>query len=183
LIGAAFAFGLLFSASETNAQDRSIRGPGEKTNRAKKPTVVKPIIDRSAGFERVRFDPRRDPHADLAAAKIKARAEQKNIILYVGGEWCSRCIYTDKFFYQRPEIERLRDENYVWLKVNMSPQNQNRTFLAAYPAITGYPHLFVLDEAGNLLHSQKLSQLENRDGYDPRIFTEFLTTWSRPRVD
>ena len=127
---------------------------------------------------RERFDPARDPRADLAAAVGQALKAGKNIILDVGGEWCGWCVYMDKFFADNPEIAKLRDQNYVWVKVNFSEKNKNKEFLAVYPEALGYPHLYVLDPSGKLLQSQDTSELEMGKGYNPDKFTEFLKKWS-----
>lgn len=140
-----------------------------------KPAVVKPT---PKPFVRERFDPKRDPKADLAAAVVTATKDNKRIILDVGGEWCGWCVYMDKFFHQNPGLDKLRKENYVWLKVNMSPENENQTFLAPYPVPNGYPHLYVLDTDGNLLHSQDTAPLEAGKGYNLTKFTAFLKAWA-----
>ena len=51
-------------------------------------------------------------------------------------------------------------------------------FLAQYPEIKGYPHLFVLDNDGKLLHSQFTGELEKGKGYDRKKFFEFLKAWA-----
>lgn len=127
---------------------------------------------------REKFDPVRDPKADVEQAVVRAKASGKRVILDVGGEWCGWCKYMDKFFYQNAGISRIRDENFIWVKINFSEENENIPFLSAYPAISGYPHLFVLDSDGTLLHSQPTSALEEDKGYNLAKFTEFLKTWS-----
>lgn len=125
-----------------------------------------------------KFDPKADPVADLKTAVERAQAEGKRIILDVGGEWCSWCHFLDNFFAKNADLMKLREDNYVWLKINMSPANENKNFLAAYPAIQGYPHLFVLESDGTLLHSQHTNVLELGKSYDPAKMTEFLTKWA-----
>ena len=143
-----------------------------------KPKVVKSTATPAATpFVREQFDPKRDPIADLDAAVITATKENKRIILDVGGEWCGWCVYMDQFFFQNPALDKIRNENYVWVKVNMSPENENTTFLAPYPVPSGYPHLYVLDETGKLLHSQDTSPLEAGKGYNLAKFTTFLKAW------
>lgn len=129
-------------------------------------------------FPRERFDPTRDARADLDAAIKDAAKSGKNIVLDVGGEWCGWCVYMDKFFYQNPEIAKVRDANFVWIKINYSKENENKEFLSAYPEAPGYPHLYVLDPAGKLLQSQDTSELEMGKGYNPEKFVEFLNKWS-----
>ena len=48
-----------------------------------------------------------------------------------------------------------------------------------FPKIPGYPHLFVLDKTGTLLHSQNTSMLEDgKRSYDLERFTAFLKKWA-----
>ena len=131
-----------------------------------------------AEFVREKFDPARNPFDDLKAAIETASKENKRIILDVGGEWCGWCIYMDKFIFQHPELTKLHDENYVWVKINMSEENENVPFLGAYPEISGYPHLFVLDRSGRLLESKDTSALEEGKGYNLARFTAFLQKWA-----
>lgn len=144
---------------------------------------TKPVVRTNAttagkpAFTRERFDPKRDPAVDLASATLLAKSSGKNIIIDVGGEWCGWCVYMDRFFFDNPSVAKLRDDNYVWLKVNMGPENENKAFLSAYPEISGYPHLFVLDSDGILLQSQSTDVLEAGKGYDLKKFTEFLQKW------
>ncbi|MEZ6103965.1 MAG: hypothetical protein R3E01_33915 [Pirellulaceae bacterium] len=68
-------------------------------------------------------------------------------------------------------------ENYVIMKVNMSDENNNATFLAQYPKVPAYPHFFVLDSDGTFLHSQGTGELEEGRGYNEAMFLEFLERW------
>jgi thiol:disulfide interchange protein len=125
-----------------------------------------------------RFDPARDPVADLETAKVEAQRGGKRIMLDVGGEWCSWCHLLDAFMEGDSEMRRFRDAHYVWMKVNYSEDNENAAFLSRFPAITGYPHLFVLDADGKLLHSQFTGELEKGKGYDRAKFFAFLKEWA-----
>jgi thioredoxin-related protein len=124
------------------------------------------------------FDPQRDPARDLETAKVEAQRGSKRILLDVGGEWCSWCHILDKLVEEDAEIRSFRDANFVWMKVNYSEENQNKAFLSAYPEIKGYPHLFVLDADGKLLHSQFTGDLEKGKGYDRKKFFAFLKDWA-----
>ena len=127
------------------------------------------------------FDPRRDPAKDLEVALRIARAANRRVVVEVGGEWCSWCHILDRFFEANPDLKRFRDANYVWLKVNWSPENKNEAFLRRYPAIPGYPHFFVLDGNGRVAWSQKTSELEAKKNYDPAAMHAFLVKWAPKR--
>ena len=128
------------------------------------------------------FDPSRDPFADLETAKVEAKRGGKRILVDVGGEWCSWCHILDEFVGGDAQIRSFRDEHYVWVKVNYSEENENKAFLAQFPQIPGYPHLFVLDNDGKLLHSQLTAELEKGKGYDRKKFFDFLKQWAPPKV-
>lgn len=132
------------------------------------------------------FDPARDPVADLATAKVEAQRGGKRIIVDVGGEWCPWCHLMDGFIEGDAEIRSFRDANYVWMKVNYSEENENAAFLSQFPAVKGYPHLFVLDADGTLLHSQFTGELEadkgQKKGYDRGRFFAFMKQWAPPKA-
>ena len=123
------------------------------------------------------YDPHRDATQDLKQAISEARRTKKNIILEVGGQWCVWCHIMDQFFQQNPDILRLRESNYITVKINFSPENENKEILSQYPHIPGYPHLFVLDSSGKLIHSQFTGVLEKGMSYDREKVISFLKKW------
>lgn len=124
-----------------------------------------------------KFDPTRNPFDDVKSAVGLATESNKRIILDVGGEWCIWCHRIDAFMHNTEEIKSLLEENYVVIKVNFSKENKNEKFLSQYPAIEGYPHFFVLDSDGKMIHSQNTGELEKDKDYDKEKFLEFLNKW------
>ena len=125
-----------------------------------------------------KYDPKRDPEKDIRDVIAEAGRTGKRILLEVGGEWCSWCHTMDRYFDEHPELLEFREKSFVMLKINFSPENQNKKLLSRYPAIPGYPHLYVLDTNGKLLHSQDTSKLESGNSYNLEKFTAFLKKWS-----
>lgn len=123
------------------------------------------------------YDPKRDPAVDLARTVRDATRTNKRILVVVGGEWCSWCHILDRYLKDHADLDRLWQERYVTLFVNFSPENQNKAFLSAYPTITGYPHIFVLEPTGALLHSQDTALLEEGPSYSSARMREFLDRW------
>ncbi len=124
-----------------------------------------------------KYSPERNPGQDLQLAANIASQSGKRIILKVGGEWCIWCHRLDGFIHENKELEEALNQKYVVLKINYSPENKNEAFLAQYPAIDGYPHIFVLESDGTLLHSQNTGDLEQGKGYDFDRIMAFIETW------
>ena len=125
-----------------------------------------------------KFDPARDAEADVREAVATAKRGGRRVILDVGGEWCVWCKIMDRFIEEHAELHALRASGFVWLRINYSRENKNEALLSRYPKVKGYPHLFVLDSEGNLLHSQDTDQLEEGKSYHPDRFRAFLRKWS-----
>ncbi len=121
-----------------------------------------------------RFDERRDAAADVVYALTLANAEGKRVIVDVGGEWCPWCHVLDRFIARHDDVRALLDAKYIWVKVNYSPKNKNELLLSRWPKVTAYPHLFVLDASGALLHSQSSSEMEASKDYDKNKMLAFL---------
>jgi len=125
------------------------------------------------------FDPTRDSGKDLRVAMEQAQREHKNILMDVGGNWCPWCIVLDRTLHEDAELHALLEKNYVLLHVNFSKENENLSFLGAYPKATGYPAWYVLSAKGKLLKAEDTSELEqthNLDaGYNKATVAAFLT--------
>jgi thioredoxin-related protein len=131
-----------------------------------------------AGNVRLKFDTQRDPATDLSATIAEAQRLQRRIIIDVGGDWCIWCHKLDQFFEENPDLYDFMNKNYLIVKVNYSSENDNKNFLAQYPKVAGYPHMFVLDCNGKLLHSQNTGDLEEGDHHDRGKIERFLKTWT-----
>src|SRR6185369_8748926 len=125
-----------------------------------------------------RYDPNRNAETDIKDAVLEARRTGKRVLVDVGGEWCSWCHILDKFFDQNPKLLEYREQHYVMVKINFSPENKNDKLLSHYPTIPGFPHLFVLDAKGKLLRSQGTGELEAGKSYNAQKVYGFLRKWA-----
>ncbi|HEY3178168.1 MAG TPA: thioredoxin family protein [Casimicrobiaceae bacterium] len=125
-----------------------------------------------------KFDPARDAASDVAKAVALAKTQGKRVIVDVGGEWCAWCHILDGFIAKNDDVKSLVDSHYVLVKVNYSNENKNEALLSRWPQVAGYPHLFVLDADGKLLHSQDTEELEAGKSYDKAKFVAFVQRWA-----
>jgi thioredoxin-related protein len=132
----------------------------------------------SVTYQREKFDPKKDAAKEIKETIKIAKKQNKRILLDVGGEWCPWCKKLDKTFHENKDISDFLREKYLTVKINYSKENKNEKVLSKYPKIEGYPHLFVLDKNGKLLHSQNTGDLESGDHHDPVKVLEFLKKWA-----
>ena len=128
------------------------------------------------------FDPTSDAAKDLVAAKQQAKAEHKNILLDVGGNWCGWCLVLDKLTHQDAGLNAALEKGFVVVHVNYSSENKNEVFLKQFPAVNGFPYFFVLSADGNLLKNQSTDMFESdhsmKNGYDRDKLERFFVRWA-----
>lgn len=87
----------------------------------------------------------------------------------------------DEFVRTNEPVADILRSGFLIMKVNMSSENRNEEFLSAYPKVSAYPHLLVLDSDGDFLHSQGTGELEEGRGYNEAVFVDFLQRWQPKR--
>lgn len=146
----------------------------EPTADAAEPTAEKP----AAPFYTVAaYDEQQDIAADLAATIARATAENKRILLQIGGEWCGWCHRISDYMESNERVRQLVDEHFVVMKVTY-PSDNAESFLSQYPDVNAYPHFFVLESDGTFLHAQGTGELEHESSYDEEVFCQFLNDWT-----
>jgi thioredoxin-related protein len=136
---------------------------------AQAPTAAKPAI----------YDPDADMKAQITAAVKRAGAEERNILLMYGGNWCPWCHRLHELFAADAAIKKVLAERYIVLLVDVGekpgqPLNQDLVDLYRVKGF-GYPALAVLDKQGKLLCAQSTGVLEKGKGHDPAKILAFLT--------
>jgi thiol:disulfide interchange protein len=126
------------------------------------------------------YDWRANPYQDLERAIARASAENKRILIVVGGDWCVLCEVLDLHLARNADVRAAFEQSFVLVKVNWSRQNENTAFLSGFPPSAGYPDFFILDANGAYLGHQPTEALENGRGYDHVRMLAFATRW---RVD
>jgi thiol:disulfide interchange protein len=149
----------------------AISASAKHPHKAPPPAPPKPVAT---------YDAARDPAKDLQSAIAEATRTKKRILLEVGGDWCVYCNIMDETFASHPQLRKVRDTNYVTLKVNFSKENPNEAFLSHYPKIADYPHFFVLDSKGAFLLSQPTHKFEHGKSYNVSKIDAFLKKSAAP---
>ena len=126
------------------------------------------------------YNPAADANADLARIEKQAAAENKHVLIQIGGNWCIWCKRFYKFVKEDSVLHTLADKNYIIYHLNYSKENKNLPVLQSlgYPQRFGFPVLVILDAKGKRLHTQNSALLESADTYDKQKVEEMLKQWS-----
>ena len=125
----------------------------------------------------LKYDPTRDAFQDGRDAIKLAKATNRRILIEVGGDWCKWCHLLDRFLDKNPEIKKELHQTFVFLKVNVSDENDNAIFLKVFPKPLGYPHMYVTEKNGKLLLSKDTSDFQVNRKYSAERFKVFFKQW------
>ncbi len=131
------------------------------------------------------YNPSADAKADIDAAIKSAAAENKHVLIQVGGNWCPWCLKLHNLYYSDPVIDSLLKSDYILVMVNYSKENKNHEVLKELesPQRFGFPVLVVLNQKGVRIHTQDTGFLESASGYDVAKVIEFLKGWTVKAVN
>jgi thioredoxin-related protein len=131
------------------------------------------------------YNPAADAKSDIKEATAKAKAENKHVLIQVGGNWCPWCIKFHQMATTDPKIDSLIKADYVYILLNYSKENKNFDVLKTFqnPQRFGFPVFLILDGTGKLLHTQDSGLLELDKGYDPKKVSTLLKQWNVKALD
>ena len=126
------------------------------------------------------YDPNAYAREDIASAVKQAKAENKQVLLQVGGNWCPWCVKLHGFMAEDLQIDSILKTDYIRVMVNYSKENKNEEIMKMLgnPQRFGFPVLVILDQNGTRLHTQDSWYLEKDKYYDKEKVMHFLEMWS-----
>jgi thioredoxin-related protein len=126
------------------------------------------------------YKPTEDAEQKITEAVAQAAREGKHVFVQIGGNWCIWCARFHDYVTNDKAIDSLIKSDYVVYHMNYSPDNTNEKLLAKYkyPQRFGFPVFLILDEKGNLIHTQNSSYLEDgKSSYVRNTVLGFLMDW------
>ena len=124
------------------------------------------------------YDDQRSPFEDASAALALAKKTNRNVLIEIGGNWCSWCHKMDSFLVNNPDVYQALHKNYVLLKINVSDSNENAEFMKSLPPVLGYPHMYVSNANGKMLLSKDTAELLSGNNYSRENWLNFIEKWS-----
>ncbi len=124
------------------------------------------------------YDSGLDVKTAITDSLVKARQENKHILLMFGGNWCPWCHRLHQLFKADRAIKQFLAENYILVMVDVGekatkPLNRDLVDLYRIKGF-GYPSLVVLGSRGRLICAQSTGVLEKGKAHDPERVLSFL---------
>ena len=145
------------------------------------------LLDAQTALKKV-YNEDINPIEQIDQALAKAKAENKNVICQVGGNWCPWCLRFADFISRDSTISQVIDQNYIYIHVNYNPRKVDDEAQAQLtkdmlqrlnnPVRFGFPVFVVLDENGKVIHTQDSSFLEEGNGYNKEKVLRFFNCWT-----
>jgi len=123
------------------------------------------------------YDDKRDPFKDAVAAISLAKATNRNVLIEIGGNWCTWCHKMDRFLDKNPDIYQSLHQEFVVLKINVSDSNENEAFMKGLPPVLGYPHMYVSTSSGKMVLSKDTAELQEDGKYAAANWRSFINQW------
>ena len=123
------------------------------------------------------YSPQRDPFKDAVAAIKLAKDTHRNVLIEVGGTWCTWCHKMDSFLADNPAIYRQLHSKFVLLKISVSDENDNEAFMKSLPPVLGYPHMYVSTPEGKMILSKDTAELLENGEYSKQHWLTFINDW------
>lgn len=126
------------------------------------------------------YDETINPIEQLDSAIARAKAENKEVLAQVGGNWCPWCLRLADFISKDAEIKALVDSKYVYIHLNYprTGASAELTGRIGDAGRFGYPVLVIYGADGNIRHIQDTGLLEDgASSYNRRHILRTLRLW------
>ncbi len=132
------------------------------------------------------YHPESNAKKEIAEAVKQAKESGKHVLIQIGGNWCIWCARFNDFVTKDASLDSLANANFVTYHLNYSKENTNTEILSKYsfPQRFGFPVFLILNEKGDLIHTQSSWYLEDgKKSYDKEKVKSFFSDWSRKALD
>lgn len=131
------------------------------------------------------YNPEANGKKEIEAAVKQAKESGKHVLVQIGGNWCIWCARFNDFVTNDKSLDSTANSNYVIYHLNYSKENTNSELMKKYqfPQRFGFPVFLILNEKGDLLHTQTSWYLESGKSYDKEKVTAFFNDWGPKAFD
>ncbi len=127
------------------------------------------------------YDEAADATRTVDAARRRARAEGKLLLIDLGGNWCGDCRVLAGTVEQT-ELKRFVDTHYVLVAVDVGRFDKNLQIPARYgihDRLQGVPALLIVDpRTDRLLNAGHVADLSDARHMNPQGLADYLARWT-----
>lgn len=145
------------------------------------------------------YDESIDPVEQINKAVSEAKTSGRYVVCQLGGNWCPWCLRFAAFATGDSLVSKTMTDNFVYIHVNYNPRRAASASQATAASVSpertgemlkrlgnpvrfGFPVFVILDEEGNVIHTQDSSFLEEGKGYSQEKTLRFLRAWTPTAV-
>jgi thioredoxin 1 len=168
LLCAGVSAGTMSPADGTTPQETTKSSPqGTKPS----PEGTKP------SHEGMPFDESADARSDIQAALSRATAQNKDVLLEFGANWCADCRVLAATMADAPLSERIA-ARYLVVKIDVGYWDKNLDVVKAWgnPIAKGIPSIVVVDPNGSVLYTTKAGELAKARRMGAPALEKFFAT-------
>jgi thioredoxin-related protein len=111
----------------------------------------------------------------VEAALVRARRDNKRVLLKIGGNWCGWCYKLHDVLHKEKAVAQLLRAEYELVMIDSKADKAVIETWGIKPK--GYPYLAVLDASGKKVTEQRTDPLEVGSKHDPKKVAAFLEKW------
>ena len=128
------------------------------------------------------YDESADGGKQVEEGLVRAKKENKRVLLMFGANWCGWCHRLHKLFESDAQIAATLKQDFVVVLIDVN-KSRNADVNQRYgnPTRFGLPVLVVLDAEGKALTTQDTGKLEEGNHHDPAKVLTFLNQWAPSR--
>lgn len=123
-----------------------------------------------------------DAAAAVAAGKMRAKAQDKLLLIDLGGNWCGDCRVLAGVM-ALPQMKAFLAKHYVTVMVDVGRFDRNLNIPAQYgitKRLEGVPALLIVDpQTDRLLNPGRVAALADARAMTPQAIAEWLARWTK----
>jgi thiol-disulfide isomerase/thioredoxin len=125
------------------------------------------------------FNEYADADSDVANAFVKARAQNKRVLIDLGANWCADCRILAGIM-ELPEVKRFLDAHFVVVVVDVGRFNRNLQIPARFgitQRLEGVPSVLIASSDGRLINANHTEALVDARSMSPQDIVNWLAYW------
>ncbi|TPG16696.1 thioredoxin family protein [Sphingomonas koreensis] len=149
-------------------------------SRAPAPRVAAASFDQLAQPLPLPYDESANALKSVAAAKARARAEHKKLLIDLGGNWCLDCRILAGTM-DLPQLKPFLDRHYVTVTVDIGGFDKNLAVPQHYgiAKLAGVPAVLIVDpRTDRVVNAGRAEALADARSMNPQALADWLAQWA-----